>query len=230
MSQAALRARTLLLMLLRGEKTEMLKELADRLYSDQASYILRRDLAQPLLARPRARIPIRIRPMEPGDIPAILAERPRRLPAIRANIPTCYVAAAENGSICYMQWLIKADQQDLLRPYFKGQLAGYKNDTVLLEFAYTFLRFRGQGIMAAAMAEIAEHALPLGARWAITYVKRDNMASLKGCANAGFRPYMIRTEKWRGFRLRQSFREADMVPHYLSQREVPAAYGRSDSK
>jgi RimJ/RimL family protein N-acetyltransferase len=105
-----------------------------------------------------------------------------------------------------MQWLIQADQQDRLRPYFKGELAGYGNDTVLLEFAYTFERFRGQGIMGAAMAQIAEQGLPLGARWAITYVKHDNVPSLKGCANAGFRPYMMRTESWRGFRLRQSFR------------------------
>jgi hypothetical protein len=230
MSKAALRAKTLLLMLLRGEKTEMLKELADRIYSDQASCILRRDLAQPLVPRPRAKIPIRIRPMEPGDIPAIVAERPRRLPALRANIPTCYVATAEDGSICYMQWLIQADQQDLLRPYFKGQLAGYENDTVLLEFAYTFLRFRGQGIMGAAMAEIAENALPLGARWAITYVNGGNVTSLKGCANAGFRPYMIRAEKWRGFRLSQCFRVADNALPYPSERELSAAYARPDRK
>src|SRR5215472_1987068 len=113
MSKAALRAKTLLLMLLRGEETEMLQELMGRLYSNQASYILRRDLAQPLLPRPSAKIPIRIRPMEPGDIRAIVAERPRRLPALKANIPTCYVVAAEDGSICFMQWLIKAAQQVL---------------------------------------------------------------------------------------------------------------------
>jgi GNAT superfamily N-acetyltransferase len=229
-SKAALRAKTLLLMLLRGEKNEMLKELTDRLYSDQASYILRRDLARPLVPRPSAKIPIRIRPIEPADISTIVAERPRRLPALRANIPTCFVAAAEDGSICYMQWLIRADQQGLLRPYFKGQLAGYENDTVLLEFAYTFLRFRGQGIMAAAMAEIAERALPMGARWAITYVNRDNLASLKGCANAGFRPYMIRTEKWRGFRLRQSFRVAGNGPGYRSERESSEADRPPDPK
>lgn len=230
MSQAALRAKTLLLMLLRGENTEILRELMNRLYSDQASYILRRDLAQPLVPRPRSKIPIRIRPMEPGDIPAIVAERPRRLPAIRAKIPTCYVAVADDGSICYMQWLVQADQQDLLRPYFKGQLAGYGKNTVLLEFAYTFARFRGRGIMAAAMAEISERATALGARWAITYVKNDNVASLKGCANAGFRPYMIRTERWRGFHLRQCFRRAETGASYPFERQSSASHALSASK
>jgi GNAT superfamily N-acetyltransferase len=154
--------------------------------------------------RPAAKIPLQIRLIESSDFTEVIAERPRRLPALRANIPTCYVATTDDG-ICYMEWPIPADQQDRLRPFFKG-LANYESDTALLEFAYTFERFRGQGIMGAAMAEIAEQASPRGARWAITYVQHDNVASLKGCANAGFRPYMLRTESWRDFRLRQSFR------------------------
>jgi RimJ/RimL family protein N-acetyltransferase len=215
----AVKTKTMLLMLSRGEMPEILSELANRLYSDDASYILRRDLARPLVPQPRAQLPLRIRPMEPGDLAEIVAERPRRLPALRANIPTCFVATTETGSICYMQWLIQADQQDRLRPYFKGHLAGYQNDTVLLEFAYTFERFRGQGIMGAAMAEIARQGLLQGARWAITYVKLDNVASLKGCAHAGFRPYMIRRESWRGFRLRQSFHLLEEKALYPFERE-----------
>jgi hypothetical protein len=58
-----------------------------------------------------------------------------------------------------------------LRPFFKGELASYESETAILGFAYTFERFRGQGIMGAAMAEIAEQELLRGARWAITYVK-----------------------------------------------------------
>jgi GNAT superfamily N-acetyltransferase len=201
----ALLAKTVLLMLRRGEQTEILTELANRLYSNDASLILRRNLVRPLVPQPRAKIPFQIRPIEHSDFAQIIAERPRRLLALRANIPTCYVATTTDGSICYMQWLISADQQDRLRPYFKGELAHYESETVLLEFAYTFERFRAQGIMAAVMAEIAEQGLLLGARWAITYVKHDNVASLKGCSKAGFRPYMLRKESWRRFRLRQSF-------------------------
>jgi GNAT superfamily N-acetyltransferase len=218
----ALRAKTMLLMLLRGDTAEILGELANRLHSDDASYILRRDLARPLVPSPAAKIPFRIRPMEPGDLPTIVAERPRRLPALRAGIPTCYVATTEDGSICYMQWLIGAAHQDRLRPHFKGELAGFESDTVLLEFAYTFERFRGQGIMGAAMAEVAQQGLRLGARWALTYVKHDNVPSLKGCANAGFRPYMLRTESWRAFRLRQSFRVLAEGALYPFERELAA--------
>jgi GNAT superfamily N-acetyltransferase len=120
-----------------------------------------------------------------------------------------------------MQWLIAADQQERLRPHFKGELAGFTPDTVLLEFAYTFERFRGLGIMGAAMAEIAEQGIKLGARWALTYVKYDNIPSLKGCANAGFRPYMMRTERWRGLRLRQSFQMLEDGAQYPFEHQAP---------
>ena len=216
------KAKTLLLMVLKGEKSDIFRELASRLYSDEASYILRRDLTCPLVPRPTAKIPIRIRPLEPNDLPALIRERPRRLPALRSTIPSCYLATTEDGSICFMQWIIQADQQNRFRPYFKGELAAYEKDTVLFEFSYTFERFRGHGIMAAALAEIIERAAPPDARWAITYVKTDNVASLKSCARAGFRPYMLRTESWRGFHLRQNFRVLEQGALYPFERESAA--------
>ena len=121
-----------------------------------------------------------------------------------------------------MQWVIGADQQNRFRPYFKGELAAYDNDTLLCEFSYTPERFRGHGIMAAALAEMIEQASLPGARWAITYVRTDNVASLKSCARAGFRPYMLRTESWRGFRLRQAFRLLEQQALYPFEREPTA--------
>jgi GNAT superfamily N-acetyltransferase len=200
-----LTVRTLGLVVRRGETRDIVRELTRRIHSDEVSYILRRDLAMPLTRRLTPKIPITVRPLAPGDVPMILEERPRRLPALSANIPTCYVAVTDDGSICYMQWLVGAEHQDRIRPFFKGELRVFHSDTVLLEFAYTFQRFRGLGIMAAAMAQIAERGGELGARWAITYVQSDNVASLKGCSNAGFRPYMRRYERWRGMRLTERF-------------------------
>ncbi len=213
------RAKAILLMVRNGETPEMFRELAHRMYSDEASYVLRRDLTVSLTPRPVAKIPFSIRPLQASDLAHVVVERPRRLPVLRADIPTCYVATTQDGSICYMQWLVTVDQQSRLRPYFKGELASYGTDTVLLEFAYTFKRFRGAGIMGAAMAEIAEQGLQHGARWALTYVKNDNIPSLKGCAKAGFRPYMLRSEIWRAFRLHQSFRAFDAPTRYPFESE-----------
>src|SRR5262249_33471281 len=94
----ALRVRTTLLMLRRGEAAEMLRELGRRLHSKAGSCVLRRDLTLPLKRR-AAKIPIRIRPLAADDLPQIIAERPRRLPVLRANIPTCYVAETTGNAI-----------------------------------------------------------------------------------------------------------------------------------
>ena len=59
----AIKAKSLLLMLRNGEKSDILRELARRFYSDEASYILRRDLKCPPVPWPMAKIPIRIRPI-----------------------------------------------------------------------------------------------------------------------------------------------------------------------
>jgi len=38
-------------------------------------------------------------------------------------------------------------------------------------------------------------------RWAYNFVRLSNEASLRGCRNAGFRPYLKRKEHWRAMRL-----------------------------
>jgi L-amino acid N-acyltransferase YncA len=77
---------------------------------------------------------------------------------------------------------------------------------MLLEWAYTFPKFRGLGIMSHAMAQLAALAGKAGARWALTIVEQSNVASLKGCKNAGFRPYQLREERWRALRPVQTYK------------------------
>jgi hypothetical protein len=82
-----------------------------------------------------------------------------------------------------------------------------KADECIFEFAYTFEKFRGLGVMGAALVMIAEEAVRLqpSLRWAYNYIRVSNDPSLKGCRNAGFRPYMRREERWRAMHLRQKF-------------------------
>ena len=68
------------------------------------------------------------------------------------------------------------------------------HDERLLEWAFTFEQYRGLGIMACAMAQIAERGTLTGARWVLTLVEKNNIASLKGCRSAGFRPHQVRQE------------------------------------
>ena len=176
-----------------------------RFFSNSESYLLRRDLTVSFQAS-AAKQPIEVRPINDSDIPAILNARPGRLLILKANIPTCYLATTAGGEICYMQWLVEQADLERFRPFFDGELNSLRKDEVLLEFAYTFEQFRGQKIMPAAMAAIAEKGLLSGARYAVTYVQKDNIAALKGCSAAGFSPYMIRNERWRIFSFKESFR------------------------
>jgi len=198
-------AQRFLLVVRSGKFAKLARELVKRIFSNSESYLLRRDLTVPFQAS-AAKQPIEVRPIKDSDIPAILSARPGRLLILQAKIPTCYLAITANGEICYMQWLIEQADLDRFRPFFDGELRTLRKNEVLLEFAYTFEQFRGQKIMPAAMAAIAEKGLLSGARYAVTYVQKDNIAALKGCAAAGFSPYMIRDERWRIFSFKESFR------------------------
>jgi hypothetical protein len=199
--------RTIFRMIGRGEGGVVLKEFRDRLWSKETSLVLRCDLREHHPA-PRSKIPIRLRPMEPGDFSLIAAERPRRLPVLLDNIPGGHVAVTEAGELAFMIWLIFSREWPRFKRHFKGEIAEpLKADECMLEFACTFEKFRGLGVMGAAMVMIAEEAVKLqpSARWAYNYIRLSNEASLKGCRNAGFRPYLLREEHWRAMRLRQKF-------------------------
>jgi hypothetical protein len=197
-------AQRFLLVVRSGKIAKLARELVKRVFSNSESYLLRRDLTVPFQAQ-APKQPIEVRPISDSDIPAILSARPGRLLILKANIPTCYLGITDRGEISYMQWLIGQGDLDRFRPFFDGELRNLRKDEVLLEFAYTFEQFRGQKIMPAAMAAIAEKGLLTGARYAVTYVQKDNIAALKGCASAGFAPYMIRNERWRIFSFKESF-------------------------
>jgi hypothetical protein len=179
---------------------------------------LRRTLAE-TIDPPRAKIPLQVRPFQSGDEEALFGHRLQgtdpadaleiryRLEHLEADIPTPYVAVDETtGTPCYLQWLMGADQNDKIQAKLWGfpRLAG---DEALLENAYIPPAYRGQRIMPEAMYLIAERARDFSARYALTFVTGDNMASLKGCKRAGFDIYMIHERREYAFGLfgRHSF-------------------------
>jgi hypothetical protein len=199
--------RTACEMIRRGESGVLITELRDRLYSNETSMVLRRDLREHHPAPP-PRVGGALRPLQSCDLPSIIKERPRRLPVLLDKIPGCYVAVTDAGELAFMQWLIFSNEWARFKQFFKGELpAPLKPDECIFEFAYTFEKFRGLGVMGAALVMIAEEAVKQqpSVRWAYNYVRLDNLPSLKGCKNAGFRPFMRREEHWRAMRLRQTF-------------------------
>jgi hypothetical protein len=196
----------------------VVRGVARRLYSPASrSVVLRRDLERPLVA-PRAKVPISVRAADDGDGPRISAllselsgdDSSARKRFLDRRIGTCYVAVDERGDICYMQWLVGPEHNDLLASC--TNLPILDDREALLENAFTPVASRGRGIMAAAMAEIALRGEELGSRWALTVVMEDNLPSIKGCLKAGFEPYMLKLDGWRLFH--HQIRYTELPPGY----------------
>ena len=141
MSAFSNQAHRLLLVIRGGKFAALADEFVKRIFSNSESYLLRRDLSLPFTpAAPKQAI--EIRPILDSDLPEILSARPGRFAILRARIPTCYLALTASGEIAYMQWLVAHSDLERFKPFFEGQLGTLRNDEVLLEFAYTFEKFR----------------------------------------------------------------------------------------
>jgi GNAT superfamily N-acetyltransferase len=186
-----------------------------RFFFESTALGLRCDLHEELPS-PSAKIPLTVRPLrdderlllaptEGVDSPEDFYERMLRLRMFDSGMRTCYGAFAEDGGLAYVQWLIEPSQNDLVHDFFEGSFPRLKPDEVLLEGAYTFPSYRGQGVMSAAMAEVAGQGKERGYARAWTFVGEHNTPSLKGCRRAGFAEEVRRAERWRYFRHSFSF-------------------------
>lgn len=203
-----------------GHGRRVARAIASRLSSRDIAFGLRRDLTVPL-SPPAPKLQVVVRPLDPldalpfldpdaPDIAGVVAfDRVRQRRLLDDGIGTCWVAIAPEGKVCYMQWLIASSSNDRIQARWPKLFPVLGADEALLEGAYTPEQYRGQGIMAYAMAVIAEHAADFGARWVVTFVGTDNLPSLKGCRRAGFAPYVERQEKWLLGRRTTSFAPLD---------------------
>lgn len=205
-------------LILKGHLKLVWQQVLSRIWSTSCSVGLRRDLHK-LYIPPEANINITVRPMREGDAEIILNHEileqrfPRlvrqRYDLVREGLPTAYVAVADGGTPCYMQWLIGPRDNNWMVDYFRGEFPSLNSDEALLEAAFMNPDFRGQGIMPAAMSRIAEKGEELGVRWVLTFVDIENIPSLKGCKRAGFSPYIMRKDQWTLFRRKITYEELE---------------------
>jgi len=190
-----------------GKWSLIFNEAIRRFTSTEISYCLRRDLNLPFNIT-RAKIPIRIREMEVTDLEQLFdsdiinenseefKENLSRKLLLNSEIKQCFVAVDENDKVLYMQWLISHKENDKLQEVYRGGFAEINTNEMLLEGAYTLKSARGKRIMSEAMATISSIGKSKGAKYLITYVKADNIPSLKGCQKSGYRPYKLRKDRW----------------------------------
>lgn len=214
-----------------GHFTVFLKEFKKRIYSRSVSVGLQRDLNNEFQA-PSAKIDIQIRPLRIEDMDELLdttidpSINPRIIAnqesMVNAKIPTCYVAVTVNNKPCYMQWLIGYEDNQKIEDHFMGVFPPLKKHEALLEGAYSHPAYRGMRIMPMAMARIAEKATEMNVRWVNTFVDITNIPSLKGCQRSGFKPYLLRKDRWFLFLRTITF-------HPISETMIENFYEATDS-
>ena len=115
------------------------------------------------------------------------------------------MAVTEDGTPCFIQWLIVPSAGVKAETYRNEYPPPLSDDEAIMENAFVPKSHRGKKVMACAMARVAEKANETGCRWATTNVEAWNIASLRGCLAAGFHPYAFRKIKWRAFRREYRF-------------------------
>lgn len=166
---------------------------------------------------PPARRSFTVRPLEHRDVAVLLSprvdgiserergERRERLRLLNAGFTGAWVAVDEGDVPCFVQWLIGPSENALLRRYFDGLFPELLPGEALLEGAYTPTTARAR-VMPFATWCIAQRALDFEA-WSVqTWVRADSAASMLACRQAGFRPFAVRTSRWRHLRHDVTFR------------------------
>jgi Acetyltransferase (GNAT) family len=171
----------------------------------------------------RPRQPLTVRPIEPheqgvftdtrgADGDGILVRiNARHL--FTTGIRTCYVAVTDEGTPCYMQYLIGPDENDKLEAAFGELMPPLAEDEALLEFAFGLEQYRHLGAMPAVVPELVRIARANGVQRIVTWVPDRNAQVLRYFERSGFVPYGIRTERYRLFRRTIRFEPAPPARH-----------------
>jgi hypothetical protein len=186
-----------------------------RFHSRRIAIGVRRDLNVPVQVDPSPKIPLTVRNLRPGDDLSLIADVPGLSPQaaqeravqrwlLKSNLPAPAVAIDSDGKVCFMAWMLTAQDNALIRARWGDLLPQLQPDEALIEGPFTAQSHRGLRVMRAYNA-ILEAARASGLRYVIGFIAEDNVAQLKVAEYGSFFPYIKREESWFLFRQRVRF-------------------------
>jgi len=102
----------------------------------------------------------------------------------------CYVArTADTNDPCHIQWLVSSADDHVVSRGFRSRFPRLREGEVLIDNVFTFEKHRGKRIMPSVMVELSQMARRKGFKRMLTYVREDNISSLKGFERAGFKKF-----------------------------------------
>jgi hypothetical protein len=188
--------------------------LRQRTWSDIRAFGLACDAASAPPAR-KAKVPVEMRPMDGAagmrhfteELDRVAGEEYQdvhnRVRMCSNDVRTLYISLDPDGNAIYAQWLVAPGEEGSLQATIPNQFPNLAPHECLLEGAYTFMAYRRNGAMGDGMHQLLMAARDAGASRVITYVSEAHLASLRGCANAGFTLDHVRVTRQR-FNLRRN--------------------------
>lgn len=185
----------------------ILREVLRRIYSFETASILKFDLTEPFEI-PTPLIPTSIRELQNKDDNFILSlnepeidinelrTRIERFLLIKAQIPTCYVAANSNDEPCAICWLIDHTSNNVLKRHYNGGIFKLRENEVLCEGIYIHSAYRKMKLMQYLTFELFQMASNNGAKSAFAFVDNRNILSLKGSKSIGWKKVGVKKVKW----------------------------------
>jgi hypothetical protein len=137
-----------------------------------------------------------------------------RVRVCEVEIESLFVSELD-GEPTYAQWLIRPFENERLHSFEPRRYPELSPAEVLLEWAYTFTRFRRLGLMNDGMRQLLVNARDAGHATAYTYVGSENVGSLRGCANVGFVLDHVRYNRRRRGRAQTAVAEPDQSARRL---------------
>jgi len=101
-----------------------------------------------------------------------------------------YIArTADANEICFLMLVIRPEDNDLIRRGFKSWFPRIKENEVIIEAAYAYDKYRGQGLTTSAHIDIINIYKAQGVKRNTLYIKRENLPSFKTAEKIGYRTF-----------------------------------------
>lgn len=185
-----------------GNLKTVLTNITVRLYSDMKFVGLQIDPKE--LSVSEILINLHVRHFTPSDCNT-LKEGQRHIRLVKANIPQCYIATIDTGIPVYRNWLFKHTENQKVNDYFGSIFPQLNENEAIIEGVFTHPYYRGMNFMPNAIYKILNLEQHRHLTNVLAFVQSNNKASLRGFQKMGFKPFMIRTEKWRFFKRSVAF-------------------------
>lgn len=197
-----------------GELKFLWSGISKRLYSENLSYGLKRDLNVEI-PTPPSLLKLSFRLYREEDAPYFELDNNNH-GIIDKQIKHCFVATKDDEPV-YRVWLMPASENAKIKEFWGDSFPPLKANETLVENSFTVPKYRGFGIMPYAMKLIAEKSADFGADTAIIYTAIDHLVSLRAGDYAGYHPFNLRKEKWFLFNRTTTFQDdipEELMAHY----------------